>query len=107
MEQQQQQKKTGGTELVVLVRGSRPGKQVQLSENEIRFLCQKARDIFMSQPILLDLEAPIKICGEYIYIYMYMYIYILLLLFILQKGATLYMELSLMIAQQCGFLVDR
>lgn len=101
MEQQQQQKKTGGTELVVLVRGSRPGKQVQLSENEIRFLCQKARDIFMSQPILLDLEAPIKICGEYIYTY------ILLLLFISQKGATLYMELSLMIAQQCGFLVDR
>ncbi|CAO3590881.1 unnamed protein product [Absidia cylindrospora] len=46
------------------VRGSRPGKQVQLGEHEIRFLCQKARDIFMSQPILLDLEAPIKICGD-------------------------------------------
>lgn len=29
----------------------------------------------MSQPILLDLEAPIKICGEYIYIYVYVYIY--------------------------------
>lgn len=46
------------------VRGSRPGKQVQLAEHEIRFLCQKAREIFMSQPILLELEAPIKICGE-------------------------------------------
>lgn len=45
------------------VRGSRPGKQVQLAEHEIRFLCTKSRDIFISQPILLELEAPIKICG--------------------------------------------
>jgi serine/threonine-protein phosphatase PP1 catalytic subunit len=44
------------------VRGSRPGKQVQLLEQEIRFLCTKAREIFISQPILLELEAPIKVC---------------------------------------------
>ncbi|KAJ5315024.1 Serine/threonine-protein phosphatase PP1 [Penicillium atrosanguineum] len=43
------------------VRGSRPGKQVQLLESEIRFLCTKAREIFISQPILLELEAPIKV----------------------------------------------
>lgn len=43
------------------VRGSRPGKQVQLLEQEIRFLCTKAREIFISQPILLELEAPIKV----------------------------------------------
>ncbi len=46
------------------VRGSRPGKQVQLLETEIRTLCMKAREIFISQPILLELEAPIKICGD-------------------------------------------
>jgi len=46
------------------VRGSRPGRQVQLTENEIKGLCIKAREIFMSQPILLELEAPIKICGD-------------------------------------------
>ncbi|EDN97699.1 serine/threonine protein phosphatase PP1 [Sclerotinia sclerotiorum 1980 UF-70] len=46
------------------VRGSRPGKQVQLLEQEIRYLCTKAREIFISQPILLELEAPIKICGD-------------------------------------------
>ena len=47
------------------VRGSRPGKQVQLLEAEIRYLCTKAREIFISQPILLELEAPIKVrpCG--------------------------------------------
>lgn len=46
------------------VRGSRPGKQVQLLESEIRFLCTKAREIFISQPILLELEAPIKVHNQ-------------------------------------------
>ena len=47
------------------VRGSRPGKQVQLLESEIRYLCTKAREIFISQPILLELEAPIKVCSGF------------------------------------------
>ena len=42
----------------------RPGKQVQLAENEIRAICLMAKEICMSQPNLLELEAPIKICGE-------------------------------------------
>jgi hypothetical protein len=46
------------------VRNGRPGKQVQLTEQEIRQLCLTAKEIFMSQPNLLELEAPIKICGE-------------------------------------------
>jgi len=41
----------------------RPGKQVQLAENEIRAICLMAKEICMSQPNLLELEAPIKICG--------------------------------------------
>ncbi|CAG2178951.1 unnamed protein product, partial [Oppiella nova] len=48
---------------LVDVKGSRPGKAVQLSETEIRSLCLKGREVFLSQPILLELEAPIKICG--------------------------------------------
>lgn len=47
------------------VRHSRVGKPVALTENEIRALCVTARDIFMSQPCLLELEAPIKICGAW------------------------------------------
>lgn len=47
------------------VRG-RPGKQVQLSETEIKKLCMVSRDIFLKQPMLLELEAPIKICGMYL-----------------------------------------
>ena len=50
-------------ERLLEVRGSRPGKQVNLAEHEVRALCLKAREIFMSQPVLLELEAPIKICG--------------------------------------------
>jgi len=46
------------------VRGSRPGKQVNLRESDIRGLCTSAREIFMNQPVLLELEAPIKICGD-------------------------------------------
>ena len=46
------------------VRGSRPGTNVQLTESEVRDLCLKSREIFLSQPILLELEAPIKICGD-------------------------------------------
>ncbi len=37
---------------------------MQLTENEIRGLCLKSRELFLSQPILLELEAPLKICGK-------------------------------------------
>ena len=51
--------------LFLSVRGTRPGKNVQLTESEIRGLCLKSRELFLSQPILLELEAPLKICGMY------------------------------------------
>ena len=35
-----------------------------MTEGEVRGLCLKSREIFLSQPILLELEAPLKICGE-------------------------------------------
>eukprot|EP00475_Leptophrys_vorax_P043753 TRINITY_DN8518_c0_g2_i1.p1 TRINITY_DN8518_c0_g2~~TRINITY_DN8518_c0_g2_i1.p1 ORF type:complete len:325 (-),score=89.65 TRINITY_DN8518_c0_g2_i1:864-1838(-) len=46
------------------VRGGRPHKQVNLAESDIRALCIKSRDIFISQPVLLEVEAPIKIVGD-------------------------------------------
>jgi len=46
------------------VRGMRPGKQVQLSEPEVKALVLKSREIMMQQNPLLELEAPIKICGD-------------------------------------------
>ena len=46
------------------VRGSRPGKEVTLLEKEIVTLCTRTREVFLQQPILLELEAPIKIVGD-------------------------------------------
>ncbi|XP_074578073.1 serine/threonine-protein phosphatase PP1-like [Curcuma longa] len=40
------------------------GKKVHLSETEIRSLCSAAKEIFLAQPVLLELEAPINICGD-------------------------------------------
>lgn len=54
----------------------RPGKQVQLNESEIRQLCTVSREIFLQQPNLLELEAPIKICGAS---FIYLFIFIALL----------------------------
>ena len=37
------------------VRGARPGKQVDLSEPEVKMLCLRSRDLLISQPMLLEL----------------------------------------------------
>ncbi|GJN31928.1 hypothetical protein PR202_gb20387 [Eleusine coracana subsp. coracana] len=47
-----------------LVEGGRAGRQVQLSEAEIRQLCVEAKRVLLSQPNLLRIHAPVKICGE-------------------------------------------
>mmetsp|Transcript_12572 Transcript_12572/g.14425 ORF Transcript_12572/g.14425 Transcript_12572/m.14425 type:complete len:304 (-) Transcript_12572:190-1101(-) len=39
-------------------------KYVNLEELEIKTLCNKSREIFLSQPALLDLQAPVKVCGD-------------------------------------------
>jgi serine/threonine-protein phosphatase PP1 catalytic subunit len=46
------------------LRGSPPGTLANLAENEIKLLCQRVRPILLSQPMLLELEAPLKICGD-------------------------------------------
>jgi len=50
-------------ERLLALRGGK-SKQVQLEATEVRSLCMKAREVFISQPILLELAAPIKICGD-------------------------------------------
>lgn len=37
---------------------------MQLSEEEIKQLCFVSRDVFLRQPNLLELEAPVKVCGD-------------------------------------------
>lgn len=52
------------TQRLLGLRGSPPGTLASLSENEIKHLCQRARPVLLSQPMLLELEAPLKICGD-------------------------------------------
>lgn len=42
----------------------KPHRRVEISEFELRSLCQAARTTFLSQPSLLELEAPLQICGD-------------------------------------------
>ena len=46
------------------VRNSKPGRGVDLPEKDIIAMAIAAREIFMDQPVFLELEAPIKICGD-------------------------------------------
>jgi len=48
----------------IAVRTKKVGKEVQLKEKEILGLCHASREILQSQPMLLELEAPIRICGK-------------------------------------------
>lgn len=51
-------------EKLLSVKNGSSGKMVNLNEQEIRYLCDKSIKIFMSQPILLEISGPIKICGD-------------------------------------------
>jgi serine/threonine-protein phosphatase PP1 catalytic subunit len=42
----------------------RPGKEINLSEEEIKFLCSESKNIFLKQPILLELGPCLNICGD-------------------------------------------
>ena len=43
---------------------NKAGNTKKIEENEIRAVCIQARQIFLDQPILLELEAPLKVCGK-------------------------------------------
>lgn len=45
-------------------RNSHPGELVSLRESEINELCEQARELFLDQPVLLEIEAPVKVCGD-------------------------------------------
>jgi len=45
-------------------KGAKPGKLVQVSETQLKGLCNAAREKFLSQSALIELEAPLKICGD-------------------------------------------
>lgn len=42
----------------------KPNKLVVLAESEIKWLCLKAKEIFMEQPVFLELFSPLNLCGK-------------------------------------------
>ena len=46
------------------MRGNKPGKQVDLKEEEIKFLIDKSLTIIKEQKMLVELEAPLHVCGD-------------------------------------------
>lgn len=51
-------------EMISRLWASKIGKMPIFHEDELKQICQKGRNIFLSQPGLLELEAPVKICGD-------------------------------------------
>ena len=51
-------------ETLLSVRGNKPGKQVDLKDEEIRFLIDKSQSITRAQKMLVELEAPLHVCGD-------------------------------------------
>lgn len=49
---------------LIEVCGPKSCKNAALSEDEITYLCIGAKEIFAEQSILLELEAPVKVCGD-------------------------------------------
>jgi serine/threonine-protein phosphatase PP1 catalytic subunit len=45
-------------------RSKKPGTPVDISLQDAMTLCHRTREILLSQPMLLELGAPIKICGD-------------------------------------------
>ncbi|KAI5148620.1 serine/threonine-protein phosphatase PP1 catalytic subunit [Enteropsectra breve] len=43
---------------------NKANKTVNLSEQEIVYLCKEAQKVFQNQPVLLEVKAPLKICGD-------------------------------------------
>ena len=51
-------------ERLLSVRGNKPGKTVDLKEDEIKFLIDKSMVIFKEQKMLIKLEAPLRVYGD-------------------------------------------
>jgi Serine-threonine protein phosphatase N-terminal domain len=54
----------GMIDQLLQARNKKPGTPVEITVQDATTLCNQAREIFMSQPMLLELGAPIKICGD-------------------------------------------
>ena len=54
----------GIIDTMLSARNKKPGTPVDISVQDATTLCNQAREVLLSQPMLLELGAPIKICGD-------------------------------------------
>ena len=54
----------GAISALVEAKNYPPGKEVNLPEEQIVKIVRAAREIFLQQPMLLEISAPINICGD-------------------------------------------
>lgn len=54
----------GIIDTLLSARNKKPGTPVEIAVADATTLCNQARDVLLSQPMLLELGAPIKICGD-------------------------------------------
>eukprot|EP01062_Namystynia_karyoxenos_P074537 TRINITY_DN7147_c0_g1_i1.p1 TRINITY_DN7147_c0_g1~~TRINITY_DN7147_c0_g1_i1.p1 ORF type:complete len:317 (+),score=122.33 TRINITY_DN7147_c0_g1_i1:280-1230(+) len=59
-----QQKVDEALKKLLAVKGNKQGKMVILKEDEVRGILKLAKDIFAGQPMLLELDGPIKVVGD-------------------------------------------
>ena len=67
MERQKTEKKFDVDEIIeklLKAKSYKPNKEVPLLESEIRWLIIKVKQIFMEQPVFIELDSPINICGD-------------------------------------------
>ena len=43
---------------------NKKNKEVNLEYNEINWLCEEVTKIFLNQPVCLNLESPVNVCGD-------------------------------------------
>ncbi len=46
------------------VRKQKPGKQINLEREEIEKIIFLAQEIILEQPVLLELDGPVNVCGD-------------------------------------------
>ena len=54
----------GIIETLISARAKKAGVLTDLPVNDVMQLCNLTREVLLSQPMLLELGAPIKICGD-------------------------------------------
>lgn len=54
----------GIIDVLLASRNKKPGTPTDLPVTDVLTLCNVCREVLLSQPMLLELGAPIKICGD-------------------------------------------